>query len=128
MKSESRTLVLSYGWKNTVATAGSVIKAYSLHPLQIPRYNSHHANGRVGVEHEENSLDYWPLRDAINQCEAISPLMIVSAKVPKYILQSVNKGVDVEPLAIYVNQGTLIHSHDRQRGNLPLRHVDSKVL
>ena len=128
MKSESGTLVLSYGWKNTVATAGSVIKAYSLHLLQIPRYNSHHANGCVGVEHEENSLDYWPLRDAINQCEAISPLMTVSAKVPKYILQSANKGVDVEPLARSVNQGTLMHSHDRQRGNLPLRHVDSKVL
>ena len=54
--------------------------------------------------------------------------MIVSAKVPKYILRSANKGVDVEPLARSVNQGTLIHSHDRQRENLPLRHVDSKVL
>ena len=115
MKSESETLVLSYGWKNTVATAGSVIKVYSPHPLQIPRYNSHHANGWIGVEHEENSLDYWPLRDAINQCEAISPLMTVSAKVPKYILRSVNKVVDVEPLARFVNQGTLMHSHDRQR-------------
>jgi hypothetical protein len=95
LKSESGTLVVSYGWKNIVATTESVIKAYSLHPLQIPRYNSHHANGCVDVEHEENSLDYWTLRDVINQCEAISPLMIMSAKVPKYILQSANKGVDV---------------------------------
>lgn len=86
MKSESGTLLLSYGWKNTTTTVGSVIKAYSIHPLQIPMYNSHHANECVGVEHEENSLDYWPLRDAINQCEAISPLMRVSAKIPKYIL------------------------------------------
>ena len=128
MKSESGTLVLSYGWKNTVATAGSVIKAYSLHRLQIPRYNSRHANGCVGVEHEENSLDYWPLRDAINQCEAISPLMTMRAKVPKYILQSLNKGVDVKPLARSVSQGTLMHSNDHQPGNLPLRQVDSKVL
>ena len=112
-KSERGTLVLPYGWKNIVATAGSVIKAYSLHPLQIPRYNSHHMNGCVGVKHEENSLDYSPLRDAINQCEAISHLMIVSTKVPNYILQSANKGVDVKPLARFVNQGTLMHSHDR---------------
>ena len=68
------------------------------------------------------------IRDAINQCEAISPSMTVSAKVPKYILRSMNKGVDVEPLARSINQGTLMHSHDHQRGNLPLRHVDSKVL
>ena len=54
--------------------------------------------------------------------------MTVSAKVPMYILRSENKGVDVDPLARYVNQGTLMHSHDCQRGKLPLRHVDSKVL
>ena len=104
-------MILSYGWKNTV---GSDIKTYSLHPLQNLRYNSHHVNECVDVEHEENSLDYWPLRDAINQCEAISPLMTVSTKVPKYILRSVNKGVDVKPLARSVNQGTLMHSHDHQ--------------
>ena len=113
-------MVLSYGWKNIVAIGGSVIKAYSLHPQQNLRYNSHHANECDGVEHEANSLDYRPLRDVVNQCEAISPLMTVSAKVPKYILRSANKGVDVEPLARSVNQGTLMHSHHSQRGNLPL--------
>ena len=127
MKSKNGTLVLSYGWKNIVATVASVIKAYSLHPLKIPRYNSHHVNGCVGVEHEENSLDYWTLRDAINQCEVISPLMTVHAKVPKYILWSATKGVDIKSLARSFNQGTLMHSHDCQRGNLPLRHADSKV-
>ena len=56
---------------------------------------------------------HW-IRDAINQCEAISPLITVGIKLPKYILQSVNKGVDVKPLARSINQGTLMHSHDRQ--------------
>ena len=54
--------------------------------------------------------------------------MSMNAKVPKYIVQSENKGVDVEPLAIFNGQGTLLYSHDRQRENLPLRHASLKVL
>ena len=54
--------------------------------------------------------------------------MIMSTKVPKYILQRVNEGVDVEPLARSENQGTLMHSHDPQEGTLPLWHLDSRVL
>ena len=50
-----------------------------------------------------------------NQCEAISPLMSMSAKVPKYIVQSVNKWADVEPLERSNDQGTLMYSHDCQR-------------
>ena len=45
-----------------------------------------------------------------------------------YILQRENKGVDVEPLAIFDNQGTLMHSHDYQQGSLPLRQEDTRVL
>ena len=41
-----------------------------------------------------------------------SHLMIVSAKVPNYILQRENKGVDVEKLARSNNHGTLLYSHD----------------
>ena len=33
--------------------------------------------------------------------------MTVSTKVPKYILERANEGDDVEPLAIYENQGAL---------------------
>ena len=62
-------------------------------------YNSYHANKCVDVEHGKKSLDYQPLMNVVNQCEAISPLMSMNSKVPKYIMQSANKGVDVEPLA-----------------------------
>ena len=54
--------------------------------------------------------------------------MTVSTKVPKYILQRVNEGADVESLARSKNQGTLMHSHDRQQINMQLRHADSRVL
>jgi hypothetical protein len=53
-------------------------------------YNPSHANKCVDVEHEKKSLDYRPLMNAVNQCEANSPLMSMSAKVPKYILRSAN--------------------------------------
>ena len=64
----------------------------------------------------------------INQCEKISPLMSMNAKVPKYILQSANKGDDVLPLARSNDQGTLMYSHDCQQENFPLRHASLKVL
>ena len=103
-------------------------KVYSLHLLQNRWYNYYHANKWVDVEHGNKSLDYRPLTNVINQCEAFSPLMSMSAKVPKYILQSANKWVDVEPLARSNDQGTLMYSHDCQRENLPLRHASLKVL
>ncbi len=71
-------------------------------------------NKCVDVEHGKKSLDYRPLMNVINQCEANSPLMSMSAKVPKYILRSANGCVEVEPLARSEDQGTLIYSHDRQ--------------
>ena len=77
---------------------------------------------------EKNSLDYRPLMNVVNQCEAISPLMSMSAKVPKYIMQSANKWADVEPPVISNNQRRLMYSHDCQRENLPLRHASLKVL
>ena len=73
-------------------------------------------------------MDYRPLINAVNQCKEISALMLMSAKVPKYIMQSANKGVDVDPLAISNDQGTLMYSHDCQRENLALRHASLKVL
>jgi hypothetical protein len=69
-------------------------------------------NKCVDVEHEEKSLDYRPLMNVINQCETNSPVMSMSAKVPEYILRSENIWVDVEPLAKYNDQGTLMYSHD----------------
>ena len=45
--------------------------------------NSSHVNKCVVVEHEEKSLDYQPLMNFVNQCEEKSPLMSMSAKVPK---------------------------------------------
>ena len=55
-------------------------------------------------------------------------MMSMSAKVPKYILQSANRCADVEPLARSDDQGTLMNSHDCQRENLPLRHASLQVL
>jgi hypothetical protein len=57
-----------------------------------------------------------------------SPLMSMRAKVPKYILRSVNGCVEVEPLAISDDQGTLMYSHDCQQENLPLRNASLQVL
>ena len=57
-----------------------------------------------------------------------SPVMSMSAKVPKYILRSVNRCADVEPLARSDDQGTLMNSHDCQQENLPLRHASLQVL
>jgi hypothetical protein len=91
-------------------------------------YNSSHANKCVDVEHEKKSLDYRPLMNVVNQCEANSPLMSMSAKVPEYILRSANRWADVEPLARSDDQGTLMYSHDCQRENLPLRHASLQVL
>jgi hypothetical protein len=54
--------------------------------------------------------------------------MTMSTEVSKYILQSENKIVDVEPLVRSDNQGTLMHSHDFYQGNIPLRHADSRAL
>ena len=68
-------------------------------------------NECVDVEHENKSLDYRPLMNVVNQCETNSPLMSMSSKVPKYILRSVNRCVDVEPLARSDDQGTLMYSH-----------------
>ena len=60
----------------------------------------------------------------------VKPLTFVTVgtKVPKYMLQREKKGVGVEPLARYNNQGIVMHSHDSHQGNTSLRHVDSKVL
>ena len=52
----------------------------------------------------------------------------MSAKVPKYILQSANRWADVEPLARSDDQGTLMYSHDCQQENLSLMHTSLKVL
>jgi hypothetical protein len=71
-------------------------------------------NGCVDVEHEEKSLDYRPLMNVVNQCEANSPLMSMSAEVPKYILRSSNRCADVEPLARSGDQGTMMYSYDCQ--------------
>ena len=91
-------------------------------------YNSYHANKCVDVQHGKKSLDYRPLMNVINQCEEISPLISMSAKVPKYILQSVNKGFSIKPLARSNDQGALMYSHDFQGESLPLRYACLKVL
>ena len=57
-----------------------------------------------------------------------SPWMTMRNKAPKYNLRRENKGVDVEPLAISNSEETLMHSHDGQQGNIPLRHASSRVL
>ena len=54
--------------------------------------------------------------------------MTMNTKLLKYILKRENKGVDVEPPEISCDQGTLMHSHDFQQGNLPLGHADFRVL
>jgi hypothetical protein len=46
------------------------MEKYIVYPLLIRWYNSSHANECVGVEHEEKSLDYRPLMNVVNQCEA----------------------------------------------------------
>jgi len=66
--------------------------------------------------------------NVVNQCEANSPLMSMSAKVPKYILRSTNRWADVEPLARSNDQGTLVYSHDCWRESLSLRNTSLKVL
>ena len=66
----------------------------------------------MDVENGKKTLDYRPLMNVVNQCEEISPLMSMSAKVPKYIVQSANKWADVKPLARSNDQGTLMYSHD----------------
>ena len=103
-------------------------KIYSLHLLQNPMVQLLPCNKCVDVEHGKKSLDYRPLMNVINQCEAISPLMSMSAKVPKYIMQSANKWVDVEPLARSNDQGTLMYSHDCLWENFSLRHASLKVI
>jgi hypothetical protein len=55
----SGTVVLSYGWKNTAATANEVMeKCIVVTGGETRWYNSSHANECVDVEHEEKSLDY----------------------------------------------------------------------
>ena len=94
-------------------TTNGIMKKYIVFTCYKTRwYNSYHVNKCVDVEHGKKSLDYQPLMNVVNQCEAISPLISMSAKVPKYILQSVNKGVAIKPLARSNNQGTLMYSHD----------------
>ena len=66
--------------------------------------------------------------NVVNQCEANSPLMSMSSKVPKYILRSANRWANVEPLVRSDDQGTLMYSHDCQRENLSLMHTSLKVL
>lgn len=128
MMPESGFVVLSYGWRNVVATADGVMKNRAFFHYKPWWYNSSHANEYFGVELENKSLDYWPLMDVVNQQEANSPLMSMSAKVPKYILRSANKWSDVEPLARSNDQGTLMYSHDCRRENLSLGHTSLKVL
>ena len=105
-----------------------VIKAYSLHPLQNPRYNSYHTNKFDGVEHRKKSLDYRLLMYDVNQCEVISPLILMSAKVPKCILIGTNKCAGVESPGRFFHQEALMNPHDKQQGNLPLRHADPWAL
>ena len=68
-KSESRRVVLSYGGKNTTATASSEIESYGFHP------NPHHGiiliyvNKCVVVEHRKKLLDYRTLMNSINRHE-----------------------------------------------------------
>jgi len=77
-------------------------------------YISSHGNKCVFFKHKEKSLDYWPLMNFVNQCEANFPLMSTSAKVPNHILQSANRRADVEPPARSNDLGTLMYSHDCQ--------------
>jgi hypothetical protein len=57
-----------------------------------------------------------------------SSVMTMSVKVLKYILTGMNGYVDVESPTRSNEKGTLMYSHDFQRGDIPLRHVDSEVL
>ena len=91
-------------------------------------YNSSHVNECVDVEHENNSLDYRPLMNVINQCKENSSLMSMSDKILSYTLLSVNEWVDVKPLERSNDQGKFMYSHDFQRDNFPLRHARLKVL
>jgi hypothetical protein len=45
------------------------------------------------------------------------------AKVLEYILRSANGCVEVDLLARFDDQGTLMYSHDHQREKFPLRHA-----
>ena len=91
-------------------------------------HKSFHVNKCVDVEHGKKSMDYRPLMNVINQCEENSPLMSMSAKVPKYILRSANRWVVFETLARSNDQGTLMYSHDCQWKNLSLTLTSLKVL
>ena len=65
---------------------------------------------------------------AINQCEVSSPLMSLNAKVPKCILIGMNKCVGVKSPARFVHQEALMNPHDKQQGNVELRHDDPMAL
>ena len=45
------------------------IQTYNIQSLQTQGRIIYHKNESVEVEHENNSLDYQPLMDVINQCE-----------------------------------------------------------
>ena len=129
MRADGRTMVLIWMEVCCCKTVDNGHEKYIVFTCYKTRwYNSYHANTCVDVEHGKKSLDYRPLMNVVNQCKEISPLMSLSAKVPKYILRSVNKGVDVEPLVRSNDQGTLMYSHDCQREILPLMHASLKVL
>lgn len=52
----------------------------------------------------------------------------MSAKVPKYILCSANRWVDVDPFARPNDQGKFMYSHDWEWKNMLLMHANLKVL
>jgi hypothetical protein len=55
-------------------------------------------------------------------------MMLMSVKIPKCISTGMNGCVDVESPTRFKYQGTLMYSHDFELLNIPLRHVDLKVL
>ena len=92
IKAESGTVVLSSIRIHAAVTVEGVVKECIVFICyKNSWYKSNHAKECVDVEHEERSLDYWPLMHVVNQRKAKSPLMSMSAKVPGYILRNANK-------------------------------------
>lgn len=92
------------------------------------RYNSYLTNKCFDVEYGRKSSSYQPLMYVVNQCEEISPLMSMTAKVPKCILTCTNECVGVESPTTSVNQEELMHPHKTQQGKLPFRHENPMEL
>ena len=54
--------------------------------------------------------------------------MTMSTKVPKSILEGTNECAGVESPTKFFHQEALMNPHDKQQGNLPLRHSDPREL